>query len=99
MNKKIVLFFYFFSFFLVAKSQTADFTYSTSNGLFCNPATVQFKQTASGSPVGYVWSFGNGTGSNSPSPAVTYANAGSYVVRLIVIYPRSTADSNQDYCD
>ena len=42
---KILLFIYFFSYSLLAKSQTADFTYTTSSGLFCNPSTVQFTQT------------------------------------------------------
>ena len=87
---KIILFIYFFSYTFIANSQTADFTYQTSDGLFCNPSTVQFTQTASGTPNGFIWSFGNGTGSNSPNPLVNYTNAGTYNVKLIVIYETNT---------
>jgi len=84
--KKILLFIYFFSFILIANSQTADFTYQATNGLFCNPSSVQFTQTSTGSPHGFIWSFGNGTGSYSPNPLVVYNNAGTYTVKLIVVY-------------
>jgi len=88
---KILLFIYFFSYSLIAKSQTADFTYATSSGLFCNPSSIQFTQTATGSPTAFVWIFGNGSGSNQPNPEVTFNNAGSYNVKLIVIYGQTTA--------
>jgi len=90
MNKILLFIIYFVSFSLLAKAQTADFTYQTSDGLFCNPSSVQFTQTATGNPRGFVWTFGNGQGSNSPNPTITYNNAGSYTVKLIVIYARST---------
>ncbi len=89
MNKTLLLF-YFIFFTLIANAQTADFTYQTTDGLFCSPTDVQFTQTATGSPKGFVWTFGNGEGSNSPNPEVTYKNAGSYTVKLIVIYARTT---------
>ena len=87
---KIILFISFVSFSLIAKAQTADFSYQSSDGLFCNPTTVQFTQTSTGNPIGFVWNFGNGAGSNSPNPVITYMNGGSYTVKLIVIYARST---------
>lgn len=87
---KIILFIYFFSFTLIANSQTADFTYQTSDGLFCSPSSVQFTQTSSGNPHGFIWSFGNGALSNSQNPLVTYNNAGIYTVKLIVIYEQKT---------
>jgi len=87
---KILLCIYFFSYTLIANSQTADFTYQTSDGLFCNPSYVQFTQTSSGNPHGFVWSFGNGTGSNSPNPLAIYPNAGTYTVKLIVVYETNT---------
>ena len=89
---KILLFIYFFSFALLANSQTADFTYQSSDGLFCNPSSIQFTQTTSGSPTGFVWSFGNGAGSNNPNPVITYNNAGTYTVKLIVIYEQNTVE-------
>ncbi|KAA9041452.1 PKD domain-containing protein [Ginsengibacter hankyongi] len=88
---KIVIFLYFFSVALVAKSQTADFTYSTNNGLFCSPSTIQFTQTSTGSPTGFVWNFGNVAASNQPNPIITFKNAGSYTVKLIAIYGQTTS--------
>jgi gliding motility-associated-like protein len=86
---KILIFIYYFFLSLIAKSETADFTYQSIDSLFCNPTTIQFTQTSTGSPIGFLWTFGNGDGSNSPNPQVTYKNAGSYTVKLIVIYARS----------
>ena len=83
---KIILFIYFFSFTFIANSQTADFTYQTSDGLFCNPSSVQFTQTSTGNPHGFIWSFGNGAVSNSQNPLIAYPNAGIYTVKLVVIY-------------
>ncbi|MEP6951043.1 MAG: PKD domain-containing protein [Ginsengibacter sp.] len=87
---KILIYIYFFSLSLVAKSQTADFSYQSTDSVFCSPTIVRFTQAATGSPKGFVWTFGNGDGSNSPNPETTYQNAGSYTVKLIVIYARST---------
>ncbi len=84
---KIVLFICFFSFTLMAKSQTADFAYATTNGLFCNPSTIQFKETATGTPTSFFWQFGDGTASNQPNPVATYSSAGTFTVKLIVVYP------------
>jgi len=87
---KILLYIYFVSFSIVAKAQTADFTYQT-DGLFCNPVSVQFTQMSTGNPKAFVWTFGNGQRSNSPNPEIIYINAGSYTVKLIAIYQNSTA--------
>ena len=88
---KIVLFVFYLSSTLIAKSQAVDFTYKTSDGLFCNPATIQFTQTATGNPTGFVWDFGNGSSTNQPNPTITFNIAGSYTVKLIAIYGPSTA--------
>jgi len=87
---KILLFIFFFPVAIIANSQTADFTYQSSDGLFCNPSTIQFNQTSSGTPNGFSWDFGNGAVSNSPNPSVTYNSAGIYTVKLIVIYLQNT---------
>ncbi|MEO6730987.1 MAG: PKD domain-containing protein [Ferruginibacter sp.] len=76
----------------LAKSQTADFTFQSSNGLLCNPATVQFTQTATGSPIGFVWDFGNNTKAYSGNASATYASAGTYIVKLIVIYDQTKVE-------
>lgn len=88
--KNIFTLFYAISLSSATISQTVDFTFQSTNGSYCSPSTVRFTQTASGSPIGYVWIFGNNTGSNSENPATTYANAGTYTVRLIVIYKKHT---------
>lgn len=85
MAKCICLFTILFS-CLQSKTQTADFTFSTPGGIFCSPTVVQFTQTASGTPSGFIWELGNGTVSNAPNPSVTYTNAGNYTVKLTVIY-------------
>src|SRR5690606_17072163 len=87
----VVIFLSLFFFTLIAKGQTADFTFQTPDGLFCTPSTVQFTQMATGSPIGFVWTFGNGSGSNSANPRISYTRAGTYTVQLIVIYERKTA--------
>lgn len=89
MNKLLLFNFLFFS-SLIGYSQTADFTFQSANGLFCRPASVQFTSTATGTPRGYLWNFGNGIISSQKNPATTYSNAGTYTVRLIVIYQKNT---------
>ncbi|MEP7110548.1 MAG: PKD domain-containing protein, partial [Ferruginibacter sp.] len=78
---------YLFSCHLFASSQTADFTFQSSNGLFCNPAAVQFTQNCTGNPTGFIWYLGNGLKSFKANPLTSYTNAGTYSVRLIAIFP------------
>ena len=75
---------------ILGHSQTADFRYESSDGKFCSPSTIQFTAITTGNPVGYVWTFGNNSGSNNRNPACTYAAAGDYTVKLMVIYKKST---------
>ncbi len=74
----------------MANGQTADFTYQSSSGLYCTPSTIQFIQTSSGTPLGYVWTFGDGNSSSLLSPVNTYTIAGTYTVKLQVIYEQTT---------
>ncbi|MEO8852149.1 MAG: PKD domain-containing protein, partial [Ginsengibacter sp.] len=83
---KFLLTFLLSIFSFIANSQTVDFTNSTSNGLYCNPSIVDFTPTASGSPTGYVWNFGNGTITNDQNPEVVFDQPGTYNVKLIVVY-------------
>src|SRR5574340_319082 len=89
MNKILLFNFLFFS-SLIGYSQTADFTFQSTNGLFCSPASIQFTSTVTGTPRGYLWNFGNGTISSQKNPVATYSNSGTYTVKLIVIYQRNT---------
>ncbi len=86
--------FYFFCLLFYSQAligQAPDFSVSTEDGLYCNPSRITFTSTVSGSPVGYVWTFGNGSVSNSKNPVITYSRAGSFTVRLLVIYASSTS--------
>ncbi len=87
---KFILLFYLIFFALKGNSQTADFTYTSSNGLFCGQASVQFNQISSGSPSGFFWTFGNGTASNLANPQITFTKPGSYTVKMVVIYQQNT---------
>ncbi|MEO7982940.1 MAG: PKD domain-containing protein, partial [Bacteroidota bacterium] len=67
-------------------SQTADFTFSSSNNLFCSPQAVTFTQNCTGNPDGFIWRFGNGQVGSSPTQTVTYASPGTYTVTLTALY-------------
>ena len=56
----------------------------------CLPITYHFNQTASGSPRGFLWDFGNGKKSNQSSPKVSFSNPGNYQIKLIVVYDNNT---------
>ncbi|MEJ7587404.1 MAG: PKD domain-containing protein [Ferruginibacter sp.] len=81
-----------FSFFILnADCQTINFTFE-SNNLFCNPATVQFKQKCTGNPLSFIWSFGNDKYSNKPNDSTSYAVAGTYTVKLSAIFQNTTLE-------
>jgi PKD repeat protein len=47
-------------------------------------APVHFSDTSSGGPTSWTWSFGDGATSHEASPSHTYAETGTYTVRLTV---------------
>ena len=62
-------------------------SFTASDSLFCVPATVAFASTsqAGSSPiVSYAWDFGNGGTATAMQPSMSFANPGSYAVRLVV---------------
>ncbi|MDZ4808060.1 MAG: PKD domain-containing protein [Bacteroidota bacterium] len=67
-------------------SQTADFTFTTSNNLFCSPQSVTFTQNCTGNPDGFIWRFGNGQIGSLPTQTVTYTTPGTYTVTLTALY-------------
>ncbi|MDO9375103.1 MAG: PKD domain-containing protein [Ferruginibacter sp.] len=91
---RIFLIISFVLFACAGYSQTVDFTYQGANGVLCSPATVKFTATATGSPTGYVWSFGNGLRSYTANPSTMYSS-GSYTVKLIVIYASGTVETTK----
>ena len=96
MNYKLTLLLITVGMPIVGHSQSVDFRYESSDGKFCSPSSIQFTAITTGSPVGYVWTFGNNSGSNSRNPTCTYASAGSYTVKLMVIYKKSTVQVSKN---
>jgi gliding motility-associated-like protein len=84
MKKKLL---FTLTFFAVcnALAQTAGFTFQSSNGLFCSPATINFTQTCTGNPIAFNWNFGNGQFSTAANPSAVFI-AGTYVVKLTAIF-------------
>ena len=74
------------------KSQTADFTFQSSNGVFCNPSNITFTQNCTGSPTGFIWDFGNNTMGYSAVASATYATAGTFTVKLTAIYDQTSSE-------
>ena len=97
MNKLLILFITillcFCSFFVNA--QTSSFTFKSSNGIFCTPATINFTQSFTGNPIGFSWKFGDGQSSNSLNPSVVYATPGTYIVHLIAVFNDQAVESSQ----
>ncbi len=61
-------------------------SYTASPSAACAPVSVQFTNNSTGNPSSYQWNCPGGTPSSSSlaSPSVTYAQAGTYTVTLIV---------------
>jgi gliding motility-associated-like protein len=66
--------------------QSSSFTFQSSTGTFCNPATINFTQTYTGNPIGFTWTFGNGQSSNDINPSVIYTTPGTYTVQLVTVF-------------
>lgn len=72
---------------VVSTCQTAPIANFTSDRTtICPSESMQFSSTSTGSPTSYNWSFpgGSPSSSTSPSPVVSYATPGSYMVSLTV---------------
>ena len=57
------------------------------------PLTVQFTQTAPGSPESFAWDFGDGGTSTSQNPSYTYTIPGTYTVTFTVKYTEGSVPS------
>jgi PKD repeat protein len=64
---------------------SANFTANTTTGF--HPLTVQFKDTSTGYPSAWSWSFGDGQTSQIWNPVHTFAAPGTYLVSLTTTYP------------
>jgi PKD repeat protein len=77
------------------KAQSASFTYAGTTPVLCSPATINFTQTCTGNPIGFTWSFGNGQTSNAPNPSMSFATAGSYIVKLVAVFETEAIETSQ----
>lgn len=71
---------------LFAHSQTINFTYSSSNGNYCNPQLVTFTAQVSGNPTSYLWTFGDGQVGYHANETILYNSAGSFTVTLTAVF-------------
>jgi hypothetical protein len=69
----------------------SSFTFTQQTG----SDTVIFKDTSTGPPTAWMWTFGDGNTSNAQNPVHTYALAGTYVVTLQVSNSTGTSSSSQ----
>jgi len=67
-------------------AQTADFNFTPSEGTLCTPHTVSFTQVCTGTPIGFVWNFGNNQRGVGANETCTYSSAGTYYVTLTALY-------------
>ncbi len=67
-------------------AQTADFTVSTSDNLFCSPQLVKFTASTAGNPSVYIWDFGDGKSGNLSVENHLYIVPGTYNVTLISVF-------------
>jgi len=70
------------SFGSVCAQLHADFTASPTVG--CSPLIVSFQDASTGNPAQWKWDLGNGTISYEKNPSVSYINAGSYNIKLVI---------------
>lgn len=64
----------------VFPNPTANFSATT----VCNGLATQFTDLSNPNPTSWQWYFGDGNTSNAQSPAHTYANPGTYNVKLVI---------------
>jgi gliding motility-associated-like protein len=72
--------------------QQTDFTYRSTQDLYCAPALIQFTQQSSGQPKGFIWTFGNGEKSNKANPLIRFNTPGTYRVKLLTVWEKTTAE-------
>ena len=66
----------------MAQAPVAGFTSNLTSG--CAPLTVSFTDQSTNNPTSWNWEFSNGTLSNAQNPVVTFADPGTYSVKLVV---------------
>jgi beta propeller repeat protein len=70
------------------QSLVADFTSNIAPGNL--PLSVSFTDTSTGTPISWLWEFGDGANSTEENPVHIYSAAGNYTVNLTVSNENST---------
>ena len=82
------------SYINIAPAARAVFTNSSPAGCTA-PETIQFSNSSTGTgPLTYQWNFGDGSTSNTESPAHTYTSSGVYTVQLIAMSNQGCRDTS-----
>jgi PKD repeat protein len=76
---------------LNTEAQTADFTFSTTNNLFCTPQVVTFAANATGGATAYIWDFGDGLSGSASVESHLYDYPGTYNVTFTAVYANSAS--------
>lgn len=74
----------------------AEFTYQADPVL--GNHTISFTDLSIGPPVSWLWSFGDGTGSNVQNPVHTYGGTGTYNVCLTITSNANGANCTSTFC-
>ncbi|MDR1878391.1 MAG: PKD domain-containing protein, partial [Bacteroidales bacterium] len=92
--KKGVLFLFLMIWCLYMTAQKASFTYNQPSQ--CVPSTVTFTNTGTGTPISFLWDFGDNNSTSSVyHPVHPFTAPGVYTVTLIMRYANSTDTSRQ----
>ncbi|RFS24619.1 PKD domain-containing protein [Chitinophaga silvatica] len=67
-------------------AQKADFSYTASSANLCTPVELTFKNTSTGTALGYKWDFGDGRTSTEPNPQITFTTGGIKRITLEAQY-------------
>src|SRR5687767_14370997 len=78
-------------------AQQAGFTYSAEPLSQCGPVKVTFQNTSTGSPLNYLWEFGDGRTSTETHPVITFVTPGPVSVKLTAYYPLATASATRNF--
>ncbi len=76
----------------VLPKPNAAFTFTGLTGC-TNNRTISFNNTSTGTGNNYSWDFGDGSNSTATNPAITYAAAGTYTIKLVVTNVNGCKDS------
>jgi gliding motility-associated-like protein len=68
--------------------------FSSADVCFGMPVVFTNQSTISQGTLNYQWTFGDGTGSNNPSPTHTYQSIGSYTVTLVANSSNGCTDTS-----